>query len=121
MPRTARDKGNEAATWHSLGLIQHWNRKHANAAYVPYRMRADPAQQYGYGDRVRLGIDTDLPRFLKAMAQAAVIYDPGIKLEAASTSHPILKRRSQFRIRSGELGALDASFDSQCLVEGVYS
>jgi hypothetical protein len=107
----ADDKGNEAATWHFSGLIQHWNKKHAKAAYVPYRMRADPAQQYSYGDRVRLGIDTDFLRFLKAMAEAAVIYDPGIKLEAASTSHPVLKRRSQFRIRSGDLGALYARFD----------
>lgn len=107
----ADDKGNEAATWHFAGLIQHWNRKHAKAAYVPYQMRKNPAQQYIYGDRVRLGVDTDFLRFLKSMAEAVVIYDPGIKLEDAGTGHPTLKRRSQFRIRSSDLGALYASFD----------
>lgn len=107
----ADDMGNEAATWHFAGLIQHWNKKHAKAAYVPYRLRTDPAQEYSYGDHVRLGVDTDFLRFLKAMAEAVVFYDPGIKLEGAGSSRPILKRRSQFRIRSGDLGALYAAFD----------
>lgn len=113
----ADDDGNEAATWHFSGLIQHWNRKHAKAAYVPYQMRKEPAQQYSYGDRVRLGVDTDFLRFLKAMAEAVVIYDPGIKLEGVGTSHPALKRRSQFRIRSGDLGALYAQFEALPLTE----
>jgi len=112
----ADDNGNEAATWHFSGLITHWNRKHAKAAYVPYQMRKKPAQQYSYGDRVPLGVDTDFLRFLKAMAEATVIYDPGIKLENAGTSNSILKRRSQFRIRSGDLGALYGSFDLMPLV-----
>jgi hypothetical protein len=111
----ADDKGNEAATWHFSGLLQHWNRKHAKAAYVPYQLRNDPGQQYAYGDRVRLGEDTDFLRFLKAMAAGLVIYDPGIKLEDATSVRPRLKRRSQFRIRSGEIGALYAHLDTVAL------
>ncbi len=104
------DAGNEAATWHFAGLIQHWNRKHSKAAYVPFQMRKDPAQEYVYGDRVRLGEDTDFLRFLKAMADGKVYYDPGIKVEGAATARPAVKRRSQFRIKSADIAALYARF-----------
>jgi hypothetical protein len=42
---------------------------------------------------------------LAALAAGAVYYDPGIKLEHASTDAEV-KRRSQFRIASREIGAL---------------
>src|ERR1019366_9927567 len=66
--------GNEAATWHFAGLIEHWNRKHAKAVYVPYLARDVPVQQYAYGGTVRLGEETDFLRFLKAMADGKVYY-----------------------------------------------
>lgn len=103
------DAGAEAATWHFASLIEHWNRKHARAAYVPYRARTSPARQYAYGGRVRLGEDTDFMRFLQAMAAGEVYYDPGIKLEGASTARPKLKRRSQFRIRFACLASMYAA------------
>ena len=74
-------------------------------------MRSTPAQQYSYGDTVRLAEDTDFLRFLKAMADRKVYYDPGIKLEGASTARPVVKRRSQFRIKSSEVGSLYASME----------
>lgn len=114
----ADDNGNEAATWHFAGLIQHWNRKHAKAAYVPYKARKDPAQEYSYGGIVRLAEDTDFLRFLKAMAERIVVYDPGIKLEGAGSSKPTVKRRSQFRVRSGEIGALYSRLEANDLNEG---
>ena len=113
----ADDKGNEAATWHFAGLIEHWNRKHAKAAYVPYKMRKEPAQEYSYGESVRLAEDTDFLRFLKAMAERTVIYDPGIKLEGVSSGRASLKRRSQFRIRSADVGSLYARLDVATLAE----
>lgn len=103
--------GEEAATWHFASLIEHWNRKHARAAYVPFQARISPFRQYVYGGCVRLGEDTDLMRFLKAMAAGEVYYDPGIKLEGASTARPQIKRRSQFRIKSGDLRTLYANMD----------
>jgi hypothetical protein len=112
-------KGNEAAVWHFAGLIAHWNRKHAKAAYVPYMTRVLPHQQYSYGVLVRLGEDTDFLRFLKALANGKVYYDPGIKLEAASTARPSVKRRSQFRIRSQHLGDLYARFEGCKIVSGA--
>jgi hypothetical protein len=101
--------GAEAATWRFASLIAHWNRKHAKAAYVPYRARTSPARAYAYGGRVRLGEDTDFLRFLAALAGGQVYYDPGIKLEGASTTRPQLKRRSQFRIQSANLMHLYSS------------
>ena len=104
--------GNEAATWHFAGLIKHWNKKHAKAAYIPYQMQKQP-QKYAYGPRIRLALDTDFLRFLKAMAEQKVYYDPGIKLENASTPYSSVKRRSQFRIRSADIGSLYANLEIQ--------
>lgn len=104
----ADERGEEAATWHFAGLIEHWNRKHSKAAYVPFQSRKDTAQEYAYGDRVRLAEDTDFLRFLKAMADRKVYYDPGIKVEKATTAKPGTKRRSQFRIKSADIGSLYA-------------
>jgi hypothetical protein len=40
------------------------------------------------------------------MASGNIYYDPGIKLENATKGTPKTKRRSQFRIKSGNLGNL---------------
>lgn len=109
--------GNEAATWHFAGLLAHWNKKHAKAAYVPFTARKDPDQQYSYGARVRLGEDTDFLRFLQAMSLQRVYYDPGIKVEGASTVRPRVKRRSQFRIRSRDIPTLYASMTEKDVME----
>lgn len=104
--------GNEAATWHFAGLLQHWNRKHSKAAYIPYCQQLNPDRRYSYGHTVRLCEQTDFVRFLKAMASGEVVYDPGIKVENASGEKPATKRRSQFRIKSGNIGALYATMQS---------
>lgn len=104
--------GREAATWRFDGLMRHWNRKHRQAAYVPSQIRTEPARQYRYGDMVRLGDGTDFLRFLKALITGNIYYDPGIKVEDASSAKPKVKRRSQFRIRSADLGSLYENFES---------
>jgi MvaI/BcnI restriction endonuclease family len=45
------------------------------------------------------------------MAGGAVYYDPGIKLEHASTD-PEVKRRSQFRVASKNIAALYESVEA---------
>ena len=97
------DTGTVAASWDFAGLMQHWTRKHAHAAYVPSENRTEPARQYRYGGRVRLAGQPDFLRLLASFSAGTVYYDPGVKLEAASTAAPRLKRRSQFRIRSADL------------------
>lgn len=100
------DAGTVAASWDFAGLMHHWTRKHAHAVYVPSENRTEPARQYRYGGRVRIAGQPDFLRLLAAFAAGTVYYDPGIKLEAASTAKPRLKRRSQFRIRSADLTAI---------------
>jgi len=45
-------------------------------------------------------------RLLRALAAGALYYDPGIKLEHASTEKPRFKKRSQFRVASKNIAAL---------------
>jgi hypothetical protein len=99
------DAGVVAASWAFAGLLSHWSRKHAKAVYVPSMCRKELAREYAYGPTVRLAEGTDGLRLLKAFATGEVFYDPGIKLEHASTA-PVTKRRSQFRIASRSIGAL---------------
>jgi hypothetical protein len=99
------DTGEVAAAWAFSGLLAHWARKHSKAAYVPSQCRKEPQRQYTYGHKVRLAQRTDSLRLLRALSLGAAYYDPGIKLEHASTK-PEVKRRSQFRIASKNIAAL---------------
>lgn len=99
-------EGQIAASWDFKGLMQHWTRKHAHAVYVPSMMRKIPSQAYCFAENVRLAEQPDFLRLLAAFESGTIYYDPGIKLENASTAHPKMKRRSQFRIRSADLTAI---------------
>jgi len=99
------DDGETAASWSFKKILEHWSKKHMKAVYVPSKCRTEPERQYSYGYKVRLAQRTDSVRLLQAFATGAVYYDPGIKLERAS-SDPEIKRRSQFRIASKNIAAL---------------
>jgi hypothetical protein len=73
--------------------------------YVPSLCRTEPQRQYAYGHKVRLAEKTDSLKLLAAFACGEVYYDPGIKLENASTN-PKKKNRSQFRVASRNIKAL---------------
>ena len=97
--------GEVAAGWKFSGLLERWSRKHDRAAYVSGMK--DPDQwRFRYGNEVRLAVGTDFSLFLKAVHDGLVFYDPGIKIEDASTARPKIKRRSQFRIASNRLSDL---------------
>ena len=106
------DDGEPAAVWPFPRLIEHWQRKHLHAVYVPSMRRQVPVVQYSYGERVRLGERTDFGLFMNALLDGLVYYDPGIKLEHASRGQPAVKRRSQFRIRSVNLPNLYALMET---------
>lgn len=91
-----------AASWPFKGMMAHWNRKHAQAAYVPSLTRGPPPQ-YAFGNQILLCEQTDFILFLKAFALGAIYYDPAIKIENASTERPTIKRRSQFRVNHAKL------------------
>ena len=94
--------GENAATWSFSGPMAHWNRKHAQAAYVPSLFRAPPPE-YSYGSQVLLCEQTDFILFLKAFAAGKVYYDPALKLEKNASGKQVLKKRSQFRIHHSNL------------------
>lgn len=94
--------GDTAATWSIKGMMDHWNRKHAQAAYVPSLFQTPPPE-YRYGPRVLLCEQTDFILFLKAFSKGIVYYDPAIKIENASGEQPAIKRRSQFRVKHHDI------------------
>jgi hypothetical protein len=101
-----------AASWSFKKILEHWSRKHSKAVYVPSQRQTQPAWRYAYGHKVRLAQGTDSLRLLHSMASKAMYYDPGIKLEDASTGNATSKKRSQFRVASKNLSALYASVET---------
>jgi hypothetical protein len=100
------DDGEIAASWNFQSMMEHWTRKHAHAAYVPSMMRKEPTQQYCYARSIRLASKPDFLLVIRALENGVIYYDPGIKLENASTENSRIKKRSQFRIKSKDLGAI---------------
>lgn len=94
-----------AASWSFASLMEHWNRKHNKACYVPSIAEKNESRKYAYGNQIILGTNTDFLLFLKQMALGNIVYDPAIKMENVSVK-PAIKRRSQFRIKSGFLAEL---------------
>lgn len=96
-----------AASWSFSKIMDHWKRKHSQAVYVPCLMRASAGgREYFYGNHIELGTGTNFEMFLSATVAKAVYYDPGLKLENASTAKPRVKVRNQFRINHGNLSGL---------------
>ena len=94
-----------AARWSFPALLEHWNRKHAKAAYVPSLFQTPPPE-YAYGPKILLCERTDFMLFLKAFASGMVYYDPALKLEAASNPKSSAKPRSQFRVRHRDITSM---------------
>lgn len=94
-----------AALWKFSSIMDHWNRKHAQAAYIPSMFRQQPPA-YTFGAKVLLCEKTDFNLFLGAVASGAIYYDPAIKIEHASSLTPKTKRRSQFRVKHQNLSSL---------------
>ncbi len=91
-----------AASWSFKDMMAHWNRKHAQAAYVPSLSRTPPPE-YAYGAQILMCEQTDFILFLKAFAVGVIYYDPAIKIENVSSPKPAIKRRSQFRVNHARL------------------
>jgi hypothetical protein len=99
------DKNEIAASWSYTSLLEHWRRKHTRAVYIPSLVEKIPFRKYKFGHDVILGTGTNFELFLQQMAIGNIYYDPGIKMENVSGNQKI-KRRSQFRIKSGYLANL---------------
>jgi hypothetical protein len=99
-------KDKVAAAWSFVKLLDHWKTKHAHAAFVPSQAMNAGERQYRFGRGIMLGEGAEFRLFLNAVHQGAVYYDPGIKLEGVSTTRPKAKKRSQFRVGSGDIPSL---------------
>ena len=104
---------NIAASWSFASFIKHWNIKHANACYVPSKLKNDlllneSKRQYSYGDKVILGNYTDVTLLFSQIHSGKIFFDPGIKLELPIEGQrkKTVKVRSSFRIKSGNLSSL---------------
>lgn len=106
-----------AAVWKYEDLMTHWNHKHAKCVYVPSLCRKEPVQQYWYGNIIQLAEGTDFEMFLKAVVKNKIYYDPGIKIEQASSSNPKSKKRSQFRMKTSEVLSLYYSVEGLDLMD----
>lgn len=101
-------KDNVAAAWPFVKLMDHWKAKHEHAAFVPTQASKTGDRQYRFGRSILLGEGARFGLLLNAVHEGKVYYDPGIKLEGASTRKPKPKKRSQFRVNSKDLPSLYA-------------
>jgi len=104
------DAGRCAAAWSFSELMIGWNKKHAQAAYVPYEGEKESAPAYRYFSPALLGEGTDFNRYLAALSAGRVIFDPGSKVMNASTEKSTVKARSQFRMSVRNLAELYKKF-----------
>lgn len=104
------DTGHCAAAWSFGDLMVGWNKKHAQAAYVPYEGEKVGEPAYRYLSPALLGEGTDFNRYLVAMCEGLIIFDPGSKVMNASSPKSSVKARSQFRMSVQHLGRLYQKF-----------
>lgn len=104
-------KADEAASWNFSHLLNHWNKKHASAAYVPFKNDKGTPPKYQFGSPVYLGERTDFSKYLNTLIEGKVIFDPGSKVENPDAPNKSVKARSQFRINRKDLYLLYESFE----------
>lgn len=105
------DRGECAAAWSFEELLVKWNKKHAQAAYVPYKSNGQLPRCYHYHSPVLLGEGTNFNLYLSALSQGLIVFDPATKVMNASESKPTVKPRSQFRMTIKNLSQLYQKFD----------
>jgi MvaI/BcnI restriction endonuclease family len=109
-------QGSLSAGWSFSGLISHWGRKHACAAYIPYDNNGLVPPSYSYKNPMHIGEGTAFEFYLKALHDGKVVYDPGTKLSDATTPSSRVKARNQFRVAFKDLSGLYRTFDSVALI-----
>lgn len=99
-------RGEIAAGWPVLPMLEHWRNKHSRTAYIPYEKRdGSPVPEYRYSNMVRLAEGEDFSLLLKAFAAGLIVHDPGVKF-TLSNGKWITKRRNQFRTRAEHIQTL---------------
>lgn len=104
------ESGQCAASWSFEGLLMKWNKKHAQAAYIPYESNKIEPLSYRYFSPALMGEGTDFNLYLSALSAGLVVFDPASKVMNASTQRSTVKARSQFRISVKQLSHLYQKF-----------
>jgi hypothetical protein len=95
-----------ASAWSFKGLLNHWNRKHNQACYVPALAQGKP-KKYRFGDHVQLGSGTDFLMFMDLIGSGAVYLDPAFNMQNGRIQRP----RHQFRVNHRNLARLYQAFE----------
>lgn len=106
------ESGECAASWSFEGLLMKWNKKHAQAAYVPYKSNQIEPPAYQYASPTLMGEGTNFNLYLSALSAGLVVFDPASKVMNASTLKSTVKARSQFRIPVKKLTNLYQKFEA---------
>jgi hypothetical protein len=98
-------RGSIAAKWNFTDLMYDWNRKHARVVIVPSSSTQIDGRRYNYLQNVAVAEQSDFLRFLRALSERRVYFDPGtnvlfVRLRAKAHA------RSQFRIKLGDVSTL---------------
>jgi hypothetical protein len=86
------------SVWTLRRLADGWNKKHAQAAYIEAAAASDGSNQYRYLMPFFLCSGTDIWRFLRAVAEDVVYYDPAHSIYATGEA----KVRPQWRISTAD-------------------
>lgn len=96
-----------ASAWSFKGLLDHWNRKHNQACYVPSLAQGSP-KEYSFGSLVQLGSGTDFIMFMKLVGSGTLYLDPAFNMQNGRIQRP----RHQFRVSHSDLPRLYQNFDT---------
>ena len=111
----SRKNDEVAASWSFAKIAEHWQRKHNRAVYVPSRTQPQPKAHF-YCPVVRLAQGTVFGKYLDAIIDGHVFFDPAMKIENASTK-PKTQRRSQFRIPANRVEHLYDSIEEVSILD----
>lgn len=106
------DNGECAASWSFEGLLMKWNKKHAQAAYIPYKSNQSTPLAYQYKSPALMGEGTNFNLYLRALIDGLVVFDPASKVMNPNGNNSTVKARSQFRITVSKLQHLYQKFES---------
>ena len=106
------ESGECAASWSFEGLLIKWNKKHAQAAYIPYKSNQNVPPAYQYVSPTLMGEGTNFNLYLSALSSGLVMFDPASKVMNASALKSSVKARSQFRMTVSNLPNLYKKFEA---------
>jgi len=109
--------GEIAASWSFTHMLERWTKKHNKTMFVPAIAENNSGQRrYHYGDRVRLGYNSDFPKLLNALNDGHVYLDPMPVIYSKGGS----RKRSMFRINLKSIPVLYERFEEKALTFSTF-